>query len=388
MRCKALVFLSLVFFTVPALTHQNEPKPVDCTELMGWMAGGVSGQRLNRLVQDRGIAFSVNDGTAKALLSAGAETALIQSLRATHPAIAEEAGASCPALLAQAGELIHQRHYQEAQRILRKLVTADPRNAALHFALGYVRQQLEDWDEAFDEYSDSRDLMPGVSETHGRLAYLFYHFDNGDDAIAEARTALSIDPQNAEAYRYLGLGLYANGRYSAALHAFQQSLAREPKTAEVYYDMGITLRDKGYPEAAAGAYRKAIALNPQFWEAHNNLGLLLHDLRKFDEAIAAYREAKRLAPDEAAIRNNLGNTYCDKGDYDAAIAEFHELFRMNPGWQQGHSCLAKALMAKRDLRVCDLGTQARSSAESHWGRRTPRPGAGPAARAPGARGLA
>ena len=59
-------------------------------------------------------------------------------------------------------------------------------------------------------------------------------------------------------------------------------------------------------------------------------------------------EAKRLAPDESVVRNNLGNTYCDKGDYDAAITEFRELFRMDSGWQSGHSCLARALMSKRD----------------------------------------
>ena len=48
------------------------------------------------------------------------------------------------------------------------------------------------------------------------------------------------------------------------------------------------------------------------------------------------------------IGNNLGNTYCDKGDYDNALAEFRELFRMDSAWQNGHSCMARALMSKRD----------------------------------------
>ena len=72
---------------------------------------------------------------------------------------------------------------------------------------------------------------------------------------------------------------------------------------------------------------------------------------RHEELRRSYRgilEAKRLAPEESVVRNNLGNTYCDKGDYDAAITEFRELFRMDSGWQHGHSCLARALMSKRD----------------------------------------
>src|SRR3989442_12978141 len=116
---------------------------------MGWMVGGVSRQRLNRLLQDRGIDFSINDDAAKVLLTAGAGPGLIQSLRATHPSIAAT-GASCPGLLAQAGEMINERRYQEADRLLPKIVTDKPRNPVLHLALCHVRQQERAAAEAFD----------------------------------------------------------------------------------------------------------------------------------------------------------------------------------------------------------------------------------------------
>src|SRR5256886_3761014 len=146
--------------------------------------------------------------------------------------------------LAQAGELVREKHYDDAATTLDPLIASDPHNPALHFLMGYIRQQQENWDRAFDEYSTSRDELPGSSDTHSRLAYVFYRYDDADKAVAEARTALSIDPTNAEAYRYLGLGLYASHKDAGALHAFEESLAREPKRAEVYYDIAI-LRDKG-----------------------------------------------------------------------------------------------------------------------------------------------
>ena len=44
----------------------------------------------------------------------------------------------------------------------------------------------------------------------------------------------------------------------------------------------------------------------------------------------------------------MGNTYCDQGKFDAAIEEMHELYRQHPEWQQGHSCLGAAYMAKNN----------------------------------------
>ena len=200
----------------------------------------MSSQRLIRLAQQRGIAFTVDAATSESLSTAGADPDLLQNLRAIESRTVDSPttdlptkalrsinsdpekvdAVACPASLAHAGELIRQKKYQEAQSILQKLIAADPGNAALQFAMGYVHQQQEDWDEAFDSYQSSQQLMPGLSDVHSRLAYLLYRSDDADDAIAEARTALSIDPRNAEAYRFLGLGLYANAQYDGGSPRF------------------------------------------------------------------------------------------------------------------------------------------------------------------------
>ena len=126
------------------------------------------------------------------------------------------------------------------------MIAAGPDNPALHFALGYVQQQQEDWDGAADSYESARTLMPGLSDIHSRLAYLLYRSDDSDAAVAEARTALSIDPGNLEAYRFLGLGFYADGNYPAAINAFQRGAgARSPQRRRL-------LRPGNHAERAGG----------------------------------------------------------------------------------------------------------------------------------------
>jgi tetratricopeptide (TPR) repeat protein len=147
--------------------------------------------------------------------------------------------APIPAGLLAAVAETRQQHFKAAEAGLREALGADAQNSALHFALGIIYRQQEQWDEAFDELSQATRLRPDLAENHSALAYLFYRLDDGPNAIAEARTALSLDPQNAEAYQYLGLGLYSNGQYEAAFHAYAEALAHDPGNPDTYYDLGI-----------------------------------------------------------------------------------------------------------------------------------------------------
>ncbi len=231
LRSAVLSFFLLQLSTVVAVGEINAAKPVDCAQLMTWMGGGISNQRLDRLVHERGISFALDHDGAEALSSAGASSQLLSDMR-IMPASGAGTNIGCPARLEQAAKLVHQQEYEDAEPILRQLISSDFNNADLHFALAYVRQQQNDFNEAFDEYSNAKELSPGFPETHNDLSYLFDRSNDGDNAIAEARTALSIDPQNAEAYRYLGLGLYANEQYPSALYAFQESLAPNSDSAD------------------------------------------------------------------------------------------------------------------------------------------------------------
>jgi tetratricopeptide (TPR) repeat protein len=355
-RVKSVLFLLLSLTTAvgaqsadskAGMAPTSNRKALDTTQIAAWLIGGVSGSRLVRLVAERGLANLPTHSELRQLESVGAGKDLLLVLN-TGNVDSARIGTPIPAALLKAAAEARRQQFREAEVDIRDAMASDRENAALHFALGVIYRQEEDWDAAYDELAQATRIMPDLAENHGALAYLFYRLDDGPNAIGEARTALSIDPKNAEAYQYLGLGLYSNGQYGAAVHAYLESLAHDPDNADTYYDMGIALHaDRNLPGAIA-AYERAIRLRPAFWEAHSNLGLILHEQGNLNQAAAEYREAKRIAPVEPSIRNNLGNTYCDQGNYDSAIEELHALYRQHPEWQKGHACLASAYMAKKN----------------------------------------
>jgi len=361
LRNKALLFL-LVSSLAATSAYCSEARsvdssPVSTTQLTAWLMAGVSSSRLARLAEERGLATLPTHTELKQVDAAGAEKDLIRVLASGNVKSAS-VGMPISGQLIKAAAEARQQKYHEAELDLREVLRSDGSmsagdSSALHFALGTMLRQQEQWDDAYDELTQAARLMPDLPEYHGAIAYLFYRLDDGPNAIAEARTALSLDPKNAEAYQFLGLGLYSSGQYAAAVHAYAEALARshdnDHDNADTYYDMGIALHADGNRPGAIAAYQQAIQLRPAFWEAHSNLGLVLHEQGDLDRAAAEYREAKRMAPAEPSIRNNLSNTYCDQGKFDEAIAELHELYRQHPEWQEGHACLASAYMAKKNF---------------------------------------
>ncbi len=271
-------------------------KPVDCSQLLTWMVAGIPPQRLLRLSQERGLAFRVNEDVTGALYRAGAKPDFIRELEKVHGSDSERSQETCPAELTRAATFVVQERYDEAEAIIRKQLVATPNNADLYSALGYLRQQTGDLDEAFDAYADAKDLNPESPEIHSGLSYIFSRWNDGANAVAEARTALSIDPNNAEAYRYLGLALFVADKYSAALHALDESLARDPKHAETYYDLGLVQVAESDFQAAEESYRQAVRLNPQLGASQTSLGDLLRELGQQPGAFAADRKSKPEAP--------------------------------------------------------------------------------------------
>jgi tetratricopeptide (TPR) repeat protein len=278
-----------------ATAETNPAKPVDCSQLLTWIVGGLPAQRVLRLTRERGVAFRVNDDVTSALAQAGEKPDFIRELpRAQGP---ERGGHqdACPAELTRAATFVAQQRYDAAEPIIRKLLIVTPADADLHFALGFIREQRGDLDDAFDAYADAAELNPEFPEVHSGMSYIFSRSNDGNNGIAEARTALSLDPDNAEAYRYLGLALFVSDKYSAALNAFDKSLVRDPNRGETYYDLGLLQVAENELTAAAESYRKAIRLSPHLGEAQTSLGAVLRVLGQ-QGAVAAERKSKPDAP--------------------------------------------------------------------------------------------
>src|SRR5882724_5257682 len=142
------VFLFLIFSAVACIASASEAEPVNSTQVTAWLVGGVSSSRLARLVKERGLATLPTRSELHAAASAGAEKDLMTVLSAGKVRSAA-VGDPVPAALLKAAAEARQQHYHEAELQLREALGFDDKNSALHFALGIMLRQQEQFDDAF-----------------------------------------------------------------------------------------------------------------------------------------------------------------------------------------------------------------------------------------------
>ena len=189
MTRRSLVPVTLLLLaSICASAETRHPNAVTRTELMAWLAGGISNTRISQLLVERGLGFSFSTIDEKQWRAAGAESSLIKTVRGLRRAVGNE-NEPCLATLASTAELANQKHFELAEAQLRELLRSNPGNANLHFVLGEVLRQQEQWDDALDEFTESARLMPGFPETHNRLAYIFYR-EEDSDSRADNRRAI------------------------------------------------------------------------------------------------------------------------------------------------------------------------------------------------------
>jgi Flp pilus assembly protein TadD len=184
--------------------------------------------------------------------------------------------------LHQAGRL------EEAEKLYRKVLDADPYHSAAFNNLANLLYVRGEFSEAINRYRDAVSNRPDFAEAWANLAGALKRHGDFDDAIEAARKALSLKPNFAEVHFSLADAYYQSGRYSEAINAFRQALAWR----------------NNYPDARVG------------------IGLCFYALQRVDEAIAEYRKAIALRPDHAIAHFNLGLALLLKGDFEHGLPEW------------------------------------------------------------------
>ena len=63
------IAICALLLTSSVMAEDRVPKAIDCSQLLTWVAAGIPGQRLSRLVRDRGVSFRPGQNTAGLLAS-------------------------------------------------------------------------------------------------------------------------------------------------------------------------------------------------------------------------------------------------------------------------------------------------------------------------------
>ncbi len=175
--------------------------------------------------------------------------------------------------LALAAEHHKEGRYEEAERLYREIIRANPRNVDAIRLLGRVALSAK----------------------------------RNDDAERLFRRAIRLAPDFTGAMTDLARLCREQNRFDEAIEWCEKVVALEPGSPQAHYQLAGTLAPAALTYRAIEAYGKALELSPRFPAARLGLGHVLKTVGRQEEAVAAYRECIRLRPDNGESYWSLAN---------------------------------------------------------------------------------
>lgn len=271
----------------------------------------------------------------------------------------------------------------EAETLYRRILDADPENAAALHLLGVLAAQLGHFEaaveligraiahnptvpdyfrhramafdrlgrleEAAADWKQAAGLAPGHAPTQFNLGTLLDRLGRRDDAAEAYACALAADPAHAEAANNRGLALRALGRTAEAAESFALAGGIAPGFAAAWYHRALALTALGHQGEAAAALRRAVVADPTLTIAHVNLGNALAEGEAGgDGAERHYRHALRIDPGLSAAWRGLARLLHAGGFYAEAAGAFAAAIRTGSGEATLWDALGTCRMAAGD----------------------------------------
>jgi tetratricopeptide (TPR) repeat protein len=283
-------------------------------------------------------------------------------------------------------------NFDEAKRILAKVIAVEPQKAEAYFWFGRMDYALKKFDNAVEYLEKAVGLNERNSDSHLwlgkataaslRNASLFRKPFLAGKAKKEFETAVALDPKNVPARvalmafyleapgivggskenaveqakeitkvdrvegQYAFAYLYQEQKaYEKAEQQYKVAILIDPKRSESYFRLGSVYVDQNKLQEAEQSFVKAIMLDPRHLHASYQLAkIYLSRGEQLDKAEEYFRKYFSKWPEEntptwAGAHWRLGQVYEKQGKKTLAVAEWKEAIRLEPDMKQARESL-------------------------------------------------
>lgn len=267
--------------------------------------------------------------------------------------------------LAYARGLVSEKRYEASRIEFRRLLSANPDNPDMLYAVGILSLQVNDVAEA--EQQLGRFVEIGRGDLDPARFYLGQIADQGgrpDDALrwydqvaagehatpARVRSAQVLLRQNKldEARERLATAragepedvrllvaeaqlLRDAGRHAEAFAFLANALEMQPDQPDILYETALAAEKLGYVDLVERHLRRLIVLKPDSAQAYNALGYSLADRNlRLDEATQLIDKALALTPDDPFILDSKGWLLFRQGKPVAALEALQKAYEQKP----------------------------------------------------------
>ncbi|PYV17374.1 MAG: hypothetical protein DMG07_05990 [Acidobacteria bacterium] len=219
----------------------------------------------------------------------------------------------------------------EALRLLRAALAADPNEGTANFYLGTLAAESGDNAAAVRYLEVAARTYRDPHAARYNLALALYAAGRWGEGVALLERMIAEGAGGAaEVENLLARGYDRLDRVKEAVEAYQRAIRLEPKAPSHYFDLGLmALRRRSY-ELAQAVLETAVRNLPE----DRNLALALgtaYQLRgQMERAQRTFLELRDRRPSDSLVYVYLGNSYFEAGRFEAAVEAFTKATALDP----------------------------------------------------------
>ncbi len=198
--------------------------------------------------------------------------------------------------LDEASRALQQGRIDDAEKLLRGAIQADPQSIDPHIALAATLTRKKDYQGATDSYANAMRLDRNRKGLALKYAVSCFSANRFDEAEKSARLAVQQQP-DAAAYDALACALREQGKTQDALAAADQALSLSPSSNTAQHTRGSILLAMGRSEEALKIFEGLNSRGVSAPAITLNRGAALEKLGRTGEATRLYADAAKRWPD-------------------------------------------------------------------------------------------
>ena len=255
-----------------------------------------------------------------------------------------------PKRLSAVSDLIKQGRYQAANKIVKSMLTKEPRNAAAHYYLGKIYLAEGKSELALMEFktvSSIGQFGEEIPEMEFRrvIADLYERFGQLDEALKEYILLLKGDPSNAEYYYQCARIFDERGKQDVAVKYARKATELDPRHGKAHYILGAILYRTKHPLEAKVEFEIALKFDPSNYDSYYYLGKLLKDSNDYTGALLALERAQKSPTLKIKALVERGGTFMSQGSYENAVIELERAIKLSKDESSSETLYARYFLS-------------------------------------------
>ncbi len=236
------------------------------------------------------------------------------------------------------------RQYEQALSEFRKALDINQNSPRVLLAIGRVKEQKGDLEEAEKLYLQAVKLSPQFLKAHDALAGL-YEVRNDLKSVAEhLKLAAAISPRNADRQIKLGQALIKTDQKHEAREVLNMVMKiAKDSYAKVARQVGDAFLEAGMMAEAQDVLMEGLSFYPKDLHLYNRLGIAYRKQKKFREAMKNYEQAIEIDPENENLFYNLGRASYEAGDWDKSAEAMNRALQLYPDFEEARTFLKQVL---------------------------------------------